>query len=99
MIDSVIIATNLLLYVTAFILGYTIGRIRQNVDGQLTETSGVFFKPEAKQKKLVKIDEKKFVTEVSADTLQKKGKDLGTNVVIEDNVNSAVSKLTLLKKK
>jgi len=38
------------------------------------------------------------VTEISTNSLEKKGNDLGTKTIINDDVSSSVSKLALLKK-
>ena len=92
--------TNILLYATAFILGYIVGKMNsvQQID-TITSTSMIPFTKVQKPKKIVTIDEKKFVTEVSTNTLQKKGRELGTQTVVEDNVGASVSKLAQLKKK
>jgi len=96
-----IFSTNILLYATAFILGFIIGKMngKQNIGDQRVDPQGSFFKPQIRQRKNVEIDEKKFVTNISTKAFQKKGKDLGVQVVVADDVGSAVSKLTLLKKK
>jgi len=97
-----IVTIGVLLYATIFILGFIVGRttrgssVRQAheiIDGK------AYSKPESAQRKVVRIDDKKFVTSISTEALQKKGKEFGTQVVVEDDVGSAVSKLTLLKKK
>lgn len=97
-----IVTIGVLLYATIFILGFIVGRVTKPVTiEQAHESIGnnTVFKPKAEQRKVVRIDDKKFVTSVSTESLQKKGKDLGTQVVVEDDVGNAVSKLTLLKKK
>ena len=92
--------TNILLYATAFILGYILGKMNSvQQPGTISPTSMVPFTRTQKPKKIVTIDEKKFVTEISTSTLQKKGGELGTQVVVEDDVGASVSKLAQLKKK
>lgn len=100
MMESSIVATNILLYGTAFILGFIVGRItmKQNFGDPRIDPKGSFFNPEARQRKIVQIDEKKFVTDVSTNSFEKKGKDLGTQTTVEDDVGTSVSKLAMLKK-
>lgn len=100
MTDSSIVAINILLYGTAFILGFLVGRTtyKSMPDSQI-DSKGSFFKPEVRQKRHVEIDEKKFVTNISTDSLEKKGKDLGTQMIVDDNVAASASKLAMLKKK
>jgi len=95
-----IFSTNILLYATAFILGFIIGKMngKQNIGDQHVDPQGSFFKPQIRKRKNVEIDEKKFVTEISTNSLEKKGNDLGTKTIINDDVSSSVSKLALLKK-
>lgn len=98
--ESMILMIGVLLYITSFILGFVVGRITVNKDlsDPRIEPKGSFFKNESKQRKLVEIDEKKFVTDISTNSLEKKGKDLGTKTTVEDDVGSSVSKLAALKK-
>jgi hypothetical protein len=102
MMNSIIIAGSILLYTTAFILGFIIGRSTRTIAEKSSvdfEPKRMFPKSEREQRKVVSIDEKKFVTSISTDTLQKKGKELGIQHTVEDDVGVAVSKLTQLKKK
>ncbi len=104
MVNFTILAGGILLYATIFILGFIIGRLTKNATIELPmelepKLKNHFPAQEAKRRKVVRIDEKKFVTSVSIDSLQKKGKELGVNDIVEDDVDTAVSKLTLLKKK
>jgi hypothetical protein len=98
--ESNIASMNILLYVTAFILGYIIGRItgKSDIRDHRIDAKGSFFKPESRQRKQVEIDEKKFVTSVSTDSLQRKGKELGTQTIVEDDLATSASKLAMLKK-
>jgi len=98
--ESIVITTSILLYGTAFIVGFIIGRMTVNsvISEYTIDAKGSFFKPEAKKSKYVEIDEKKFVTSISIDSLEKKGKDLGTQTIVEDDVGSSASKLAMLKK-
>lgn len=88
--------------ITAFMLGFLMGRVTfikhySNLD----EKSPLqrFGSGSSKQKKNIAIDDKKFVTDISTDTLEKKGNDLGSKVVSNDDVQSSVVKLSQFKKK
>ena len=98
MFDSMILMIGILLYVTAFILGFLVGRTTGHSPSPI-DSKGSFFKPETRQKRQVEIDEKKFVTTISTDSLVKKGKELGTQTVVDDDVALSASKLAMLKKK
>lgn len=90
-----------LMYATAFVLGFLVGRVtlpksyvyhNENQNDKQTKAS-------AKEKrKAIVIDDKKFVTDVSTNTLEKKGVDLGAKVVADDDVQSSVIKLSQFKK-
>jgi len=98
--ESNIASMNILLYFTAFVLGCIVGRMtgKPDLGDPRIDPKGSFFKPEVRQRKQVEIDEKTFVTNVSTDSLEKKCKDLGTQITVEDDVGSSVSKLAMLKK-
>lgn len=48
--------------------------------------------------KNVSIDDSVYVTSVASNNLQKSGTDLGKTTIVEDNIESSVSKLAHLKK-
>lgn len=87
------------MYATAFIMGFLVGRVTMlksyvhymNEDKNKEDTKRV-------AKKTIMIDDKKFVTNVSTDALEKKGKDLGVKILADDNVQSSVVKLSQFKK-
>ena len=97
-----------LVYLSAIVVGFILGRItgdyksvrveKRDVDDQKINAKGSFFKPEKREKKIVKIDDSTFVTTVASDSLEKKGINLGTESSVEDNVSASVSKLAQLKK-
>ena len=100
----------LLYYVTAFVLGFLVGRVT-NVPQQKTFVQQLLpsldatvdvkqqkVQEDKKQKKVVKIDDKTFVTSVKTDALVKKSGELGTNITVADDVSSSISKLAQLKK-
>ena len=92
--------TNILLYATAFILGYIVGKMSVSHQSSVTSSGAVVSITKTQRpRKVVAIDDTKFVTEISTTALQKKGSELGTQVVVEDDVGASVSKLALLKKK
>ena len=100
--SSIIIVGVILLYITVFILGFVLGRSTKSIKEEhlaVFETKNAFSKHDSNQASIVSIDEKKFVTSISTSALQKRGKELGTNVIVDDDVGTAVSKLILLKKK
>lgn len=50
------------------------------------------------KKRTVKIDEAKFVTDVSASTLKQSNLELGKKMSVEDDISSSVNRLAQLKK-
>lgn len=96
--DVTIFSIQVLLYVTAFGLGFVIGKITGPKISDPIDAKGSFFKPVQRQKKVVEIDEKKFVTDIITDRLIKKGGELGTQVIVNDDVGASASKLAQLKK-
>lgn len=88
-----------------FVSGYMLGRIDSIVGLFKKKKSDSFLNDcdvSDKVKKLRQkheIDDKKFVTKVSTDALEKKGADLGTKSEVEDDIASETSKLSMLKKK
>lgn len=100
--DSMILTLNVLLYATAFILGFVVGRItnplKSLASNDAITAKGSFLNPPTKRK-AVSIDERKFVTDIATETLEKKGGELGKQTTVNDDVGTAVSKLAMLKKK
>ena len=93
-----------LLAVLSFGVGYAIGsldNIRRALKGSESTSfvSGVTReqKQQAK-KKVVSIDESKYVTDISTDGMESKGGSLGEVSQTSDNISSAASKLAQLKK-
>lgn len=96
--DITIFSIHVLLYITAFGLGFVVGKITGPKIPDQIDAKGSFFKPMQRQKKIVEIDDKRFVTDITTDKLIKKGGELGTQVIVNDDVGAAVSKLAQLKK-
>lgn len=92
----------LLLYFTAFGLGYALGVIRTSLSAPgETPVLSRLRSPvgEVRTRTAVKIDEKKFVTDV-AETFRPTGDvALGKSTEVVDDVGSAASRLAALKKK
>jgi len=87
--DITIFSIHVLLYMTALGLGFVIGKVTNPT---------IYNHPSVHHKKIVEIDDKKFVTNITTDKLIKKGVELGTHVTVNDDVGASVSKLSQLKK-
>lgn len=96
--DITIFSIHVLLYITALGLGFVIGKVTSPTIYNQIDAKGSFFNPSAHHKKIVEIDDKKFVTNIATDKLIKKGVELGTHVTVNDDVGTSVSKLSQLKK-
>lgn len=96
-----LIAISFMLYGTAFILGFIVGRFNINHSNQqMVLTNSTLKRSNSPSlKKQIKIDEQKFVTSVKTDSLESKGKSLGSKMTVDDDLNSEVLKLSQLKKK
>lgn len=85
--------------INSFFIGYLVGR---------SSASGVYNSPQSffdknKQKSSVEknnlsIDDKKFVTEIKTDNLERKYSSLGDIKTTEDTIDSSVNKLKNLKR-
>lgn len=93
-----------LLAVLSFGVGYAIGsldNIRRTLKGSESTSFVSEVAREHKQqakKRVVSIDESKYVTDVSTDGMESKGGTLGEVSQTSDNITSAASKLAQLKK-
>jgi len=98
----------LLYYTTVFILGFLVGRVTGSSQQKIPvyqQTNSVEQKAERsssenfeKKKKIVMIDEKTFVTNLTTDSLTKKGGELGAKTTVNDDMSASVSRLAQLKK-
>lgn len=96
--DSTVISLQVFSYLTSLILGFILGRMTTlRVSDDKIDARGSFFKPEAKKKAVV-MDERRFVTDVSTSSLEKKSGDLGTSITVNDDVATSASRLAHLKK-
>lgn len=92
----------LLLYTTAFGLGYLLGTVRSlriGSDEGPTVPRLRTSRGEERVRTAVKIDEKKFVTDVSETFRPAGDTQLGRSTEVVDDVGSAASRLAALKKK
>jgi hypothetical protein len=85
----------------SFILGFLLGRniqssqvIHSDAVGGLKKSESVEFK----RLKAIKIDDAKFVTNVSSDDFQKSNVLLGKNSSVDDDIENSVNRLAQLKK-
>lgn len=94
-------------YFIVFSLGYIISKLNNPVGPNMIlnqQEKPISFlsqvnKEEKKPNKKIEIDDKKFITEIKTDTLEKKFNELGKKTVAQDEGLSAnVSKLASLKK-
>lgn len=94
-------------YFIVFSLGYIISKLNNSVGSNVIlnqHEKPISFlsqanKEEKKLNKKIEIDDKKFITEIKTDTLEKKFNELGKKTVAQDESLSAnVSKLASLKK-
>ena len=96
-----------LLVVLSFGLGYALGSLdslRKNFKRSDQAESTSFVADIAREQKVqqnrkkITIDETKYVTDISTDSLESKGSSLGVVTQSADNITSAASKLAQLKK-
>lgn len=87
--------------IVGFILGKMSSRKEITHERETPEAVRKFeFSAPAKNQpiKSVAIDDSVYVTSVASNNLQKSGTDLGKTTIVEDNIESSVSKLAHLKK-
>ncbi len=95
-------------YFIVFSMGFIIARLSGTVvtnsipqiqhENPISSTTKAVME-EKKVNKKIEIDEKKFITEIQTDTLEKKFNDLGKKIVAQDeSLGANVSKLASLKK-
>lgn len=99
-IDSTIITVLFIfLNLNSFFIGYLIGRSHSN---GVTNSSPQSFFTKLKDDKIVNsvitIDDKKFVTDIKTDGLERKYDTLGDVKKTEDNISGSVNKLKNLKR-
>lgn len=104
--------TTILIALAAFALGYLLGRVELLLDSvrgsNMPQNAGFFAKTSTVRAQrdavsaptpVIEIDERKVVSQIETDTLQKVTDiQLGKQVVASDDINAAVSKLSSLKR-
>ncbi len=79
-----------------FCIGYLLHRSGQGV---YIKDNSIFAKTNTKvsSKDKIQIDDKKFVTDIKTDNLEKKYKDLGDIKTSNENISSSINKLKNMK--
>jgi hypothetical protein len=108
--DFSLVGLEVLLYLTSLLTGFILGRITNSrssltiEQNKFVDTTSPISKDvdriqrQEKKRKIVEIDEKTYVTDVTTNSLIKKGGDLGTQTTVDDDVGASVSRLAQLKK-
>lgn len=93
------ILLSIFLYINSFLIGYLLCRITHN---GVTNNSPQSFFTKLKDDKIVNstisIDDKKFVTDIRTDGLERKYETLGDIKKTEENISNSVNKLKNLKR-
>jgi hypothetical protein len=94
-IVTIILITN----INSLIIGYLLGRLTTNNGVNINNKS--FFsklKDEKFLNSVISIDDKKFVTDIKTDGLERKFETLGDIKTTKDNISNSVDKLKNLKR-
>ena len=93
----IIIAILLMNNIMCFYIGYLVS-LSKTVQG-VSIRKNIFRKnnTELSTKEKIQIDDKKFVTDIKTDNLEKKYKDLGDIKKSSDNISSSINKLKNMK--
>jgi hypothetical protein len=95
--ESIIVTIIIIITIHSFILGYFFGHYL-NKNGVNNNTSFFTKQKEIEQQKTsISIDDKKFVTEIKTDNLEKKYSSLGEIKSTSENISGSVNKLKNLK--
>lgn len=93
--------TTFLLMQLCLAVGYVIGRTGFYRHGAQQDKNSVPFQKNSDvsaKLKSVKINESTYVTNVSSESLVKKGNELGMTSTVDDNISEAANKLAQLKR-
>lgn len=96
MLDTNIIF--IVLIINAFGIGYLIGKSINHYVSSNDKPSSFFQQNNSKRKETILIDDKKFVTDIKTQDLEKKYDSLGDITQTSENVTDAVHKLKNLKR-
>lgn len=97
-----VIAILIILNIITIAIGYIIGKMHTS-DGQGKSGTPSMIKhkhsksSENNQNKIT-IDDRKFVTDISTDGIEKKYSELGNTKITDDNISASVNKLQNLKR-
>ena len=83
-------------YVLSIAVAYILGRLGSR-SGVYDNRPKSFFDTATKDSQTLSIDDRKYVTEIKTDHLEKKYTDLGDVKKSEENISSAINKLKNLK--
>jgi hypothetical protein len=85
----------------SFGMGYIIGQLKNNkyemTEKLVSKTNKQYNNSEKSQNKII-IDDRKFVTDISTDGIEKKYNELGKTKLSNDNISESVNKLQNLKR-
>jgi len=99
MTDDVFLSVIIVILNTnSFLIGYLLARTRNN--GVISSNTQSFFtrNQDKKLQNNLSIDDKKFVTDIKTDGLERKYNTLGDIKQTEDNISDSVNKLKNLKR-
>lgn len=96
--DILLITVITIININSFLIGYLLGR--RNVNGVINTSSQSFFSKLKDDTTVnnISIDDKKFVTDIKTDGLEKKYDSLGDTKTTTDNISNSVNKLKNLKR-
>jgi hypothetical protein len=90
----------IVLNIIIFIIGYVLGKIshRDNTHYINTNNKPNIFNKQLATNTNISIDEKKVVTKIDTNMLEKKYEELGKTTISDDNISESINKLKRLKK-
>jgi F420-0:gamma-glutamyl ligase-like protein len=97
--NIILIFVFVIVTINSFLIGYIVGRFSGN--GVYNNPQSFFDKNKQKssiEKNTLSIDDKKFVTDIKTDDLERKYSSLGDIKTTEDTIDSSVNKLKNLKR-
>lgn len=92
----------ILLNVVFFFLGYIVGKLNNNnyiyQEKNINKTNDKKSKNAVRTNIPISIDEKKIVTVIKTDKLEKKFDNLGDKTIVKDNIDDNINRLKQIKK-
>jgi|694.fasta_scaffold02159_6 hypothetical protein len=89
------IVLSLSINIICLLIGYILGRLNSVGAGVSISKPKSYFNQKEHEK--ITIDDKKVVTEIKIDNLEKKFNTLGTKTVSDENISSSINKLKNMK--